>query len=119
MRIGTTLLTGAAAALAFCSLYRVQAADLSSQDRKFVEEAAKGGMMEVHMGQIAAQHGMDPAVKKFGERMVKDHGKANEELADLAKKKAVTLPPDDPNIANKSWTKKTGADFDKAYGKDM
>lgn len=119
MQIGTKLLVSAAAVVVFFGIFPARGADLTSQDRKFMEEAAKGGMMEVHMGHLAVSQGMDPAVKKFGERMVKDHTKANHEFADLAKKKSLTLPPDDPNMVDKSLAKKTGADFDKAYGKDM
>jgi putative membrane protein len=120
MRTWTKLLIGASSAIAFYGLFPAQAADLSSQDRKFIEEAAKGGMMEVHMGHMAVEHGMSAAVKSFGQRMVTDHGKANDELTALAKKKGITLPPDDPKMAeSSSLAKKNGADFDRAYAKDM
>ena len=54
--------------------------------------AAKGGMMEVEMGKVAAQNSQNADVKKFGNRMVADHGKANNELMTLAKGKGVSLP---------------------------
>ncbi|MDQ2867468.1 MAG: DUF4142 domain-containing protein [Verrucomicrobiota bacterium] len=65
---------------------------LSSADKSFMKAAAKGGMMEVEMGQMAAKDATSADVKKFGERMVTDHGKANEELKALAAKKGVELP---------------------------
>lgn len=65
---------------------------LSADDQKFMQEAAKGGMMEVEWGKLAAQDGKHPDVKKFGNRMVTDHSKANKELTTLAASKGVRLP---------------------------
>jgi putative membrane protein len=67
-------------------------AALSSQDKNFMMSAAKGGMMEVEWGKVAAQNSQNADVKKFGNRMVADHSKANSELMALAKTKGVTLP---------------------------
>jgi putative membrane protein len=67
---------------------------LSSDDRQFLENAAKGGMHEVHMGKMGVAHGSSPAVKKYAQRLVDDHKKANDELMALAKRKGVTLPSD-------------------------
>jgi putative membrane protein len=65
---------------------------LSAKDKTFMMNAAKGGMMEVEWGKLAAQHAQNADVKKFGNRMVADHGKANNELMALAKEEGVTLP---------------------------
>jgi putative membrane protein len=65
---------------------------LSSADKTFMMNAAKGGMMEVEMGKVAAQNGQNADVKKFGNRMVTDHSKANSELMALAKEEGVALP---------------------------
>jgi putative membrane protein len=65
---------------------------LSSADKAFIKEAAKGGMMEVAMGRQAAENATDAAVKKFGNRMVADHGKANDELKAIAAEEKVELP---------------------------
>ena len=65
---------------------------LSSADKTFMTNAAKGGMMEVEMGRMAAQNGQSADVKKFGNRMVTDHSKANNELMALAKEEGVSLP---------------------------
>lgn len=66
--------------------------NLSSADKAFMKEAAKGGMMEVAMGRVAEQNASDSEVKNFGARMVKDHGKANDELKTLAREQNVQLP---------------------------
>jgi putative membrane protein len=65
---------------------------LSAADKAFMMNAAKGGMMEVEMGKQAAQNAQNADVKKFGNRMVTDHSKANNELMALAKEEGVTLP---------------------------
>src|SRR5207245_4338938 len=65
---------------------------LSAADKTFMMNAAKGGMMEVEWGKLAAQNGQNADVKKFGNRMVTDHSKANSELMALAKEEGVTLP---------------------------
>lgn len=67
-------------------------APLSSADKSFIKEAAKGGMMEVAMGRVAEKHATSADVKKFGARMVTDHGKANTELKSIASEEAVDLP---------------------------
>src|SRR5689334_10523248 len=66
---------------------------LSAADKTFMMNAAKGGMMEVEMGKMAASNAQNADVKKFGNRMVTDHSKANNELMALAKEEGVSLPP--------------------------
>lgn len=96
--------------------------NMTSQDRNFVMEAAMGGMMEVELGRIAAQQGMSDAVKQFGQRMVDDHSKANEELMTIASSKGITLPTTLGEKHRAHVTKlsgMTGADFDREYVKMM
>ena len=96
--------------------------NMTSQDRNFVMEAAMGGMMEVELGRIAAQQGMSDAVKQFGQRMVDDHSKANQELMTLASTKGITLPTTLGEKHRAHVTKlsgMTGRDFDREYVKMM
>jgi len=65
---------------------------LSSVDKAFIKDAAKGGMMEVAMARVAEENATDSEVKKFGARMVKDHSKANEDLKAIAKEENVEWP---------------------------
>lgn len=65
---------------------------MSAKDKRFVNNAAKGGMMEVEWGKLAAQNGNHADVKKFGNRMVTDHSKANDQLASIAKEEGIQLP---------------------------
>lgn len=60
-------------------------------------KAAKGGMMEVEWGNLASRNSQNAEVKKFGNRMVTDHSKANEELTALAREEGVKLPSGKPS----------------------
>ena len=91
-------------------------------DAKFVWNAAEGGMMEVKLGKLAMEHAANADVHMFGERMVTDHTKANQELQRIADKKGYKVPTDpdkkDLDVFNHLKDLK-GADFDAAYIKDM
>ena len=71
---------------------KAKAGTLSSADKAFIKDAAKGGMMEVAMGRVAEKNASDSEVKNFGGRMVKDHSKANEDLKAIAKEENVGWP---------------------------
>ena len=71
---------------------KAKASTLSSADKAFIKDAAKGGMMEVAMGRVAERNATDSEAKNFGARMVKDHSKANEELKAIAKEENVEWP---------------------------
>jgi putative membrane protein len=75
---------------------------LSSADKSFMTKAAKGGMMEVDWGKTASEKAQNSEVKKFGNRMVTEHSKANDELKAIAAKKGVTLPNSSSNPKWKS-----------------
>jgi putative membrane protein len=90
----------------------------ASPDSAFVREAASGGMAEVELGQLAAQNAESSDVKQFGQRMVDDHGKANDELKQLASQKKIDLPADSGakhKALHDKLAKLKGAAFDKAY----
>ena len=71
---------------------KAKASTLSSADKAFIKDAAKGGMMEVAMGRVAEKNATDSEAKNFGARMVKDHSEANEELKVIAKEENVEWP---------------------------
>lgn len=95
---------------------------ISSQDKKFIEEAAMSSQMEIKMGQLAAERASNPEIKNFGQRMVTDHTKANKELMSLAQQKGVSVKTDlDRGKQRKidELAKKSGAEFDREYMKEM
>lgn len=86
--------------------------------KSFTADAATGGMMEVELGNMAQQKAKSQRVKDFGKMMVDDHSKINANLKDIASKKDIDLPasvtPDQRKDIDE-LSKKSGADFDKAY----
>lgn len=93
-----------------------------TSDQHFLKEAAAGGMAEVELGQMAAEKASSPEVKDFGQRMVKDHSQANDQLKQIATQKGVTLPssPSAKDEATKKrLSKLSGSAFDQAYMQDM
>ena len=91
-------------------------------DRKFVEEAAHGGMAEVEAGKLAQRQATAAPVKAFAEQMVADHTKAGDQLRQIALTKGMTLPTD-TDRSHKRDIDKLGklqaAEFDREYMKMM
>ena len=91
-------------------------------DQAFVIQTAKNGMAEVELGKLASEKASNAKVKAFGQRMVTDHGKAGDELKSLAATKQITLPamPDPEHKAvHDRLAKLSGAEFDRAYVREM
>jgi putative membrane protein len=88
----------------------------------FVKKAALDGMTEVELGKAALNKSQDPAIREFAERMVRDHGKANDELAGIAKRKGLQVPKEldaEHKASVQQLTAKSGASFDAAYAQNM
>lgn len=91
-------------------------------DQKFVKEAAQGGLLEVELGKVASQKASSESVKQFGQKMVDDHTKANDQLKQAASKDNVPVPDtlDAKHQARiDKLSKLSGDAFDKAYVKDQ
>jgi putative membrane protein len=98
------------------------AAKPAGADAAFMKTAAMDGLAEVEHGRLAAQNAASAEVKQFGQRMVDDHSKANDELKSLAAQKQVTLPAElDPKhrAMQDKLAKLKGEAFDKAYMSHM
>ncbi len=105
------------ALLAAVSLFLI-ACSKTEDSSKFANEAAQGGMAEVEMGRLAVAHATNPEVKQFGQRMVDDHIRANTEFMQLAGRKNMQLPREVSSEQKERMdklSKRSGADFDKAY----
>jgi putative membrane protein len=94
------------------------ARDQSSQDQTFVNEASRGGKMEVELGQLAERNASSPAVKEFGAQMIKDHTRLNNELGSVATSIGLTVPMDllpDQKREYTNLSKLSGKKFDREY----
>ncbi len=120
--IGVAALSLSTMAFAADPITSATGGNVASADRTFIEKAAIGGMTEVAASETAQKKATSPAVKDFAAKMIADHTKANEELTKLATTKGVT-PPGKLDSSHQSDVdklgKKDGADFDKAYMKQM
>jgi putative membrane protein len=88
----------------------------------FVKKAALDGMTEVEAGKVALSKTQDPEIRSFAQRMVSDHGKANSELAAIAKTKGLTAPKEldaEHQAMLNSLKGKSGKEFDAAYAEHM
>ncbi len=91
-------------------------------DKKFAKNAALGGMAEIELGKLAVQKASNDAVKQFGQKMVDDHTKADDQLKQIASKENISIP-DSLDSKHQSridkLSKLSGPAFDKAYVKDQ
>jgi putative membrane protein len=88
----------------------------------FVKAAAQDGMTEVELGKLALSKSSNDDVKQFAQKMVQDHGQADQQLTALAKSKGLTVPAklDAQHEAMvKMLSAKSGAAFDSAYSDHM
>jgi putative membrane protein len=96
--------------------------NLSLSDKKFVRDAAQGGMAEVELGKLATEKASSDDVKKFGQRMVDDHTKAADQLKQVASSEGIQLPQGlsaKDKLTEERLSKLSGEQFDKAYMADM
>jgi putative membrane protein len=95
---------------------------LAEADMEFATDAAEGGLKEVQLGELAQQQAESAEVQQFGQRMVEDHGKANDQLMQIAQQKGIELPqelPEDAQQLYEELQQKSGAEFDRAYMDEM
>jgi putative membrane protein len=96
--------------------------ELSRGDTRFLEHVARDSQAEIELGRLAAERGGSDAVKQFGDRMVKDHSQAANELKQLAQQKGITLSEQADRKHSRAvdrLSKLSGAEFDRAFVKDM
>lgn len=88
------------------------------QDPVFLMTAASSNLLEIRMGQMAAQKAANADVKKFGQMMVDHHTRATQELKTVATPLGVTLPqtmmPVHQAMVDRLMAK-SGKDFDEEY----
>jgi putative membrane protein len=123
MRRNLLCAAAAVACLGVCSLARADEKRNAMSDQDFIKEASAGGMAEVKLGQLAQEKAGNAEVRKLGEKLAEDHTIANKELASLLRKKGLAEPSRDlPRKMQATYDRLSqlkGAEFDRAYIKDM
>jgi putative membrane protein len=94
------------------------AGSISSADRTFVTKAAQIGLAEVQTGELAKSKAASDQAKQYGDHMVSDHTKKNDELKQIVSSKQMDMPTA-PAAKDQATLKKlqglSGAAFDRAY----
>ena len=85
---------------------------------QFLTDAMKGDNSEVRVGRLAVENGSSKGVRDFGQMLVMDHGKAKEQVVQVAL--AMNVPATDDTLpeADAVYTRLqalSGADFDKEF----
>jgi putative membrane protein len=90
--------------------------------QSFASQAAVIGKAEIELGQIALKNTQNENVRKYAERMVKDHSAADKKLKAIASKENLQLPqaldPEHESLKMKLQGM-TGEQFDREYAKAM
>jgi putative membrane protein len=94
------------------------AAANQARDKMFLRKATEGGMTEIQFSQVAQQKATSEDVKKFADRMVRDHTMLMQKMEPFAEQYGIT-PPKTLNKAHMAELDKlnslSGDDFEKEY----
>jgi putative membrane protein len=91
-------------------------------ENSFVSQAALANMAEIQLGHLAVKKAQSADVKKFGQMMIDDHVKAQQELADAAKGAGIQWPKqldDKHRQIHQRLSSLNGDRFDREYMKTM
>lgn len=90
-------------------------------EREFIEDQLEMGTMEIDLGKLAQERGVNPQVKEYGATMVRDHQFAAQELKQFAAAAGVTNEQkhDDHADVQEDLAKLSGPDFDRTYMERM
>jgi putative membrane protein len=123
MRLAARLMAVVALlAMATWALAQSPKNDPPIDDNTFVAKAAACSKCEVMLAELAKNQAANPDIKKFAERLITDHTKANEQLITAARAAKITVPDRLPEDLVKEYDRcknLKGAEFDKAYVKHM
>jgi putative membrane protein len=88
----------------------------------FANQAATIGQAEIELGRLAQKNSNDADVKKYAERMVKDHTAAAAQLQKVATQENLALPKEldaQHQAVKEKLSKLKGEEFDAAYAAEM
>lgn len=108
---------------AFAVLFGVAAnLALAAEGENFVDEASAKGIAEIETAKMALDKGTSEDVKQFAQKMIDDHTKANQELAQLAQAKDLEMS-DEAMLMDKAKAMilklRDGENFDEAYANNQ
>ncbi|SEN72445.1 DUF4142 domain-containing protein [Pseudomonas sp. ok266] len=93
----------------------------AATDNDFVDNAAAGGIAEIETSRLALEKSQSADIKAFANMMITDHGKANDELATIAKANDIEVP-DETTLVKQAKEKildMRDESFDAAYANNQ
>ena len=99
-----------------------RSSNANASDQQFLKKAADDNLAEVEMARLALQKASSQQVKSFAQTVVKDNGKARDQLEKISSSKRVDLPKglSAKNKAIKDRLAKfSGEQFENAYMAEM
>jgi putative membrane protein len=88
------------------------------RDKLFLRTAVEGGLLEVKLGELAAQKGSTAEVKDFGQKMATDHAAMNADFGTIADSMGVMVPKKISKDGQAEYAKLealSGSAFDTEY----
>lgn len=96
---------------------------LAAEGENFVDEASAKGMAEIETAKLALDKGTAEDVKTFAQKMIDDHTKSNQKLAELAGQHDDLEMSDEAMLMDKAKAMilqlRDGENFDEAYANNQ
>ena len=107
--------------LSACALMEERKA-MGDPDSMFLMSTAQASAAEEQLSRMAAARAQDPAVKRFAQQLAADHQMMNEELAQVAARKGMTISAEPDELHQKTaqhLSGLSGEQFDREYMGEM
>ena len=92
---------------------------LPLEDLRFLERGIDQSVIQIEMGELAAEEASDEALSQLGRHVATDHEQIRQKLADLARQRGVEVSARTPNEARRGaidqLQRQSGEDFDRAF----
>ena len=96
---------------------------VAAEGENFVDEASAKGIAEIETAKMALDKGTSQDVKTFAQKMIDDHTRANQKLAELAGQHEDLEISDEATLMDKAKAfilkLRDGDNFDKAYANNQ
>ena len=94
----------------------------STDDSEFVQEAIRGNLAEIQMGELAKERAQSKDVRDYGRMLVDDHSKANQNAIAAAKSMNIAAPTEPSEQQKKEHdaiANMSGSQFDSLFMSHM
>lgn len=97
---------------------KMPSGSLSAIDQQFLRQAYSINQGEIQLGRLAQRKGTSDKVKSYGERLVKDHTQALDQLREAADQGGFALPTELLPAQQRTYdhlSRLSGTEFDRAF----